>query len=88
MGGAAYSRILEKHGQRMMDRGFKPGFRMRLHRKDLAITLEAGKAYGVALPITEHVRELMTQTLTDGQGDMDNSSFILLLEKLSNMPKK
>ncbi|MHB8773445.1 MAG: 2-hydroxy-3-oxopropionate reductase [Syntrophales bacterium] len=88
MGGSAYSRILEKHGQRMMKRDFTPGFRMRLHRKDLDITVEAAKAYGVALPVTERVRELMTQTLADGQGDMDNSSFILLIEKLSNLPGK
>jgi 2-hydroxy-3-oxopropionate reductase len=88
MGGSAYSRILEKNGQKMMDRAFKPGFRMRLHRKDLDITLEAGRAYGAALPITGHVRELMTQAIEDGQGDMDNSSLILLLEKLSNMQKK
>jgi 2-hydroxy-3-oxopropionate reductase len=88
LGGSAYSTILEKHGLKMMDRKFKPGFRMRLHRKDLDITTEAGKAYGSALPITGHVRDLMTQALADGQGDMDNSSFILLIEKLSNMPKK
>ena len=88
MGGAAYSRILENHGQKMIERNFTPGFRMRLHRKDLDITLEAGKAYGAALPVTSQVRELMTETLNDGQGDMDNSSFILLLEKLSNLQKK
>jgi 2-hydroxy-3-oxopropionate reductase len=88
MGGAAYSRILEFHGQRMIERNFKPGFRMRLHRKDLDITLDAGKAYGAALPVTGQVRELMTETLKDGQGDMDNSSFILLLEKLSNTQGK
>ena len=88
LGGSAYSRILEKNGQKMMDRAFKPGFRMRLHRKDLDIAMEAGKAYGAALPITGHVRELMTQALADGQGDMDNSSLILLIEKLSNIPKK
>lgn len=88
MGGAAYSRILENHGQKMIDRNFKPGFRMRLHRKDLDITLDAGKAYGAALPVTGQVRELMTETLNDGQGDMDNSSFILLLEKLSNTQGK
>jgi 2-hydroxy-3-oxopropionate reductase len=88
MGGSAYSRILENHGQKMLDRTFTPGFRMRLHRKDLDITLDAGKAYGAALPVTGHVRELMTETLNDGQGDMDNSSFILLLEKLSNMQGK
>lgn len=83
MGGSAYSRILEGHGQKMIDRDFTPGFRMRLHRKDLDITVESGKAFGAALPITSHVRELMTETLNDGQGDMDNSSFVLLLEKLS-----
>ena len=88
MGGAAYSRILEFHGQRMIERNFKPGFRMRLHRKDLDITLEAGRAYGAALPVTSQVRELMTETLNDGQGDMDNSSFVLLLEKLSNLQGK
>jgi 2-hydroxy-3-oxopropionate reductase len=85
MGGSAYSRILENHGQKMIDRNFKPGFRMRLHRKDLDITMEAGKAYGAALPVTAKVRELMTEALKDGQGDMDNSSIILLLEKLSNL---
>ena len=88
MGGAAYSRILEFHGQRMIERNFKPGFRMRLHRKDLDITLDAGRAYGAALPVTSQVRELMTETLNDGQGDMDNSSFVLLLEKLSNLQGK
>jgi len=86
MGGSASSRILETHGKKMIERNFKPGFRMRLHRKDLDITLDAGKTYGAALPITAHVRELMTETLNDGQGDMDNSSFLLLLEKLSNLP--
>jgi 2-hydroxy-3-oxopropionate reductase len=86
MGGSASSRILETHGKKMIERNFKPGFRMRLHRKDLDITLDAGKAYGAALPVTAQVRELMTETLNDGQGDMDNSSFLLLLEKLSNLP--
>jgi 2-hydroxy-3-oxopropionate reductase len=83
MGGSASSRILETHGKKMIERNFKPGFRMRLHRKDLNITLDAGKVYGAALPVTAQVRDLMTETINDGQGDMDNSSFLLLLEKLS-----
>ncbi|MBN2438255.1 MAG: 2-hydroxy-3-oxopropionate reductase [Deltaproteobacteria bacterium] len=86
MGGSASSRILETHGEKMIERDFKPGFRMRLHHKDLDITLDAGETYGAALPVTALVRELMTETLKDGQGDMDNSSFLLLLEKLSNRP--
>jgi 2-hydroxy-3-oxopropionate reductase len=88
MGGAAYSRSLESHGQRMLDHSFKPGFRMRLHRKDLDIVMEAGKEYGVTLPMTAQVREMMTATLNAGQGDMDNSSLVLLLEKLSNIQLK
>jgi 2-hydroxy-3-oxopropionate reductase len=88
MGGAAYSRILESHGQRMLDHNFKPGFRMRLHRKDLDIVMAAGKEYGVALPVTSQVREMMTATLNAGQADMDNSSLVLLLEKLSNSQLK
>jgi 2-hydroxy-3-oxopropionate reductase len=84
MGGAAYSRILESHGQKMIDRNFKPGFRMRLHRKDLDITLEAGRRYEAALPITTHVRELMSESIDNGLGEMDNSSIVLLLEKLSS----
>jgi 2-hydroxy-3-oxopropionate reductase len=88
MGGSASSRILTTHGEKMIERDFKPGFRMRLHRKDLDITMEAGRAYGAALPVTAQVRELMTETLNDGQGDMDNSSFVLLLEKLSNLQGK
>lgn len=87
MGGLAYSRILEVHGQKMLDRDFKPRFRMRLHRKDLDITLSAGETYGAALPVTTRVRDLMNETIRDGQGDMDNSSFLLLLEKLSKPPR-
>jgi 2-hydroxy-3-oxopropionate reductase len=84
MGGAAYSRILEFHGQRMLDRKFKPGFRMALHRKDLDIVLAAGKEYGVPLPVAKQVREMMTEMLNTGRGEMDNSSLVLLLEEMAN----
>jgi len=88
MGGSAYSRSLEFHGQRMLERNFKPGFRMRLHRKDLDIVMAAGKEYGVALPVTAQVREMMTATMNVGQAEMDNSSLVLLLEKLSGAELK
>lgn len=88
MGGAAYSRSLEFHGQRILDRNFIPGFRLRLHRKDLDIAMAAGKEYGITLPVTAQVREMMTASLNAGQGDRDNSSLVMLLEKLSNMQVK
>jgi len=86
MGGAAYSRSLEFHGQRILERNFKPGFRLRLHRKDLDIAMAVGKEFGIVLPVTALVREMMTATLNAGQGDWDNSSLVTLLERLTNHP--
>ena len=83
LGGSAQSRLLETAGQRMLDRNFKPGFRMALHRKDLDIVLAAGKEYGAPLPIATQVREMMTEMLNTGRGDMDNSSLVLLLEEMA-----
>jgi hypothetical protein len=72
----------------MIERNFKPGVRMCLYRKDLDITVEAGKACVAALPVASKVRGLMTETPNDGQGDLDNTSFFVLLEELSNMQVK
>ncbi|MEW5718003.1 MAG: 2-hydroxy-3-oxopropionate reductase, partial [Chloroflexota bacterium] len=83
MGGAAYSRMLEFHGQRMLDRNFKPGFRMALHRKDLDIVLATGKEYGAPVPGATQVREMMTAMIDSGRGEMDNSSLVLLLEEMA-----
>ena len=83
LGGSAQSRLLETAGQRMLDRNFKPGFRMALHRKDLDIVLAAGKEYGAPLPVAKQVREMMTEMLNTGRGDMDNSSLVLLLEEMA-----
>jgi 2-hydroxy-3-oxopropionate reductase len=84
MGGAAYSRSLEFHGQRIIERNFTPGFRLRLHRKDLDIALATSQEFGSALPVTAQVREMMSALLDAGQGDMDNSSLVMLLEQLAN----
>lgn len=84
LGGSAQSRLLETHGQRMIDRHFEPGFRIRLHRKDLDIVMAAAKEYGVTLPVSAQVRELMGAVVHAGNGDLDNSSLALLLEQLSN----
>jgi len=88
MGGAAYSRSLEFHGQRILERNFKPGFRLRLHRKDLDIAMAVGKEFGIVLPVTAQVREMMTASLNAGQSDLDNSSLVMILEKLSNTQVK
>ena len=52
LGGFAQSKILEAHGEKMLEDRFEPGFRIELHRKDLAIALQTAREEGVALPAT------------------------------------
>ena len=50
LGGFAYSKALEVHGKRMLEGNFKPGFKAKLHQKDMRIALSSGHELGVALP--------------------------------------
>ena len=83
MGGFASSRILEVHGQRMIDETFDPGFRIRLHRKDLSLAIDAAKAMNLALPNTAMTQQLMNSALAIGLGDKDHSALIAALDHLS-----
>jgi len=83
MGGFASSRILELHGERMVKRSFEPGFRIRLHRKDLALALDAAKALELALPNTAATAQLMNAALALGDGDKDHAGLIRTLETLA-----
>ena len=83
MGGFASSRILEVHGERMIARSFDPGFRIRLHRKDLSLALDAAKALELALPNTAATAQLMNAALALGDGDKDHSGLIRTLETLA-----
>jgi 2-hydroxy-3-oxopropionate reductase len=87
LGGFAQSRVLDVHGQRMLDRNFKPGFRTNLHFKDLGIALAAGKEYGVPLPLTAQVYQMMNALLAAGKGSLDHSSLLTILEELANGPQ-
>ena len=58
LGGFAQSRILELHGERMIKRTFQPGFRVRLHQKDLNLALESARKMGLSLPNTAMAQEL------------------------------
>jgi len=83
MGGFAASRILEVHGERMIRRTFDPGFRIRLHRKDLALAVEAAKALDMSLPNTAATQQLMNAAIALGDGDRDHSGLIRTLEVLA-----
>jgi 2-hydroxy-3-oxopropionate reductase len=84
LGGFAQSKILEVHGERMLKRTFAPGFRVRLHQKDLNLALQAGRELGVSLPNTATVQELLNAVSADGGADLDHSALIKALEKLAN----
>ncbi|MEF2278478.1 2-hydroxy-3-oxopropionate reductase [Deinococcus sp. YIM 134068] len=85
LGGLAQSRILDLHGQRILDGNFQPGFRIHLHRKDLRLALEAGREQAVPLPATANVAELMNSMIAQGMGDLDHSGLAKLYARLSGL---
>jgi 2-hydroxy-3-oxopropionate reductase len=84
MGGFAASRILEVHGERMIARSFDPGFRIRLHQKDLALALSSARELGVALPNTATAQELMNSCSAKGLRDADHSALVHALESMAD----
>lgn len=80
MGGFASSRILEVHGERMIKRTFNPGFRIKLHQKDLSLALQGARELGVALPQTANAAQLMQACAAHGLGELDHSALVQALE--------
>jgi len=83
MGGLAASRILEVHGERMVARAFAPGFRIKLHAKDLNLALEGAKALGVALPNTSATQQLFNSCVAHGGAGEDHSALVKALERMA-----
>jgi 2-hydroxy-3-oxopropionate reductase len=81
MGGFAGSKILEVHGQRMLDRTFDPGFRIRLHRKDARIVEEAAVATGAPIPSFAAVTHQLQKAIEAGDGERDHSGLFTELER-------
>lgn len=83
MGGFASSRILEVHGQRMIERTFDPGFRISLHQKDLNLAIQGAKAIDVALPQTANAAQLMQVCAAHGWDQLDHSALVRSLELMA-----
>jgi 2-hydroxy-3-oxopropionate reductase len=82
LGGFAGSKILEVHGQRMLDRSFEPGFRARLHRKDARIVLDAARAAGSPIPAFQVVAAQLDRLVDEAdRGDLDHSALFTLLDE-------
>jgi 2-hydroxy-3-oxopropionate reductase len=84
LGGFAYSRILENHGQRMLDRNFKPGFKAWMHQKDLRIVMAEAHRLGLMLPNTAATAQIFNAMVGSGMGEEDSVAVLKLLEKLSD----
>ena len=85
LGGFAQSKILDLHGQRIIDRNFTPGFKIKLHRKDMRIALETASSLGVPLPGSNIVASQMDAMLAEGKGELDHSALALYLESVSGL---
>ena len=84
LGGFAYSKILENHGQRMLDRNFKPGFKAWMHQKDLRIVMEEAHRLGLMLPSAAATAQVFNAMVGGGMGESDSIAVLTLLEKMSS----
>lgn len=85
MGGFANSRILEVHAERMINRTFAPGFRIRLHQKDLNLALSSAKEMGMALPNTAIAQQMFSVVTAAGGADLDHSALVQAIELMAGM---
>lgn len=83
LGGFASSRILENHGQRMIERNFKPGFKSWMHQKDLNIVMQSAHEMGMYLPAAAATAQMFNAMVGSGKGEEDSIAVLKLLEELS-----
>lgn len=82
-GGLAGNRVLDRKRVSMLAHDFRPGFRVDLHHKDLGITMSTAREAGVALPLGGIVAQLMTALRAGGNGSLDHSALLVLVEQLA-----
>ena len=82
MGGFASSRVLEVHAERMLNGTFNPGFRIKLHQKDLNLALSAAKELNLSLPNTAIAQQMFASCAAHGAAELDHSALVLAIEGL------
>jgi 2-hydroxy-3-oxopropionate reductase len=82
-GGLASNKVLEVKGEKFLSHDFAPGGKVEYHRKDLGIALEAGREYGVTLPVAALVDQMFGVLEAKGRGGWDHSALLTLLEERS-----
>ncbi|MGI8867039.1 MAG: NAD(P)-dependent oxidoreductase, partial [Rubrobacteraceae bacterium] len=87
-GGLAGNKVMEVKREKFLSHDFSPGFRSELHHKDLGIALAAGREYGVALPVTAMVDQMLLTMKKKGWGGEDHSALLRVIEDLSQEEAK
>jgi len=87
-GGLAGSTVLNAKAPMAIGRNFKPGFRIRLHQKDLRNALLAGESMHVPLPLTSMVQQMLITLMNEGKGDLDHSAIVNYIERMAGVEIK
>jgi 2-hydroxy-3-oxopropionate reductase len=85
LGGFANSRVLELHGQRMLDHDFAPGFKAKLHQKDMRIALQTAYELGVSMPSAAIATQYLNAVVGAGLGELDSAAILIPQEQLSGI---
>ena len=88
LGGFANSKVLEVDGQRMIDGNYEPGFKARLHQKDMRIVMESAHELGLALQGAAQVTQYINALIGRGLGELDSSAIYRLLEEASGLGRE
>ncbi len=83
LGGYAYSKILEVHGQRMLEGNYKAGFKVKLHHKDMGIVMDNAHENRTPLPGAEVVARQIAALMDAGEAELDSAALMLALERLA-----
>jgi len=84
-GGLAGSAVMEAKAPMMLERNFQPGFRIRLHQKDLRNVLQTAQELNVPLPVTALVQQMLGSLVNDGDQDADHSAILHFVEKMAHV---
>jgi 2-hydroxy-3-oxopropionate reductase len=87
-GGLAGSTVLNAKAPMVIARNFKPGFRIRLHQKDLRNALLAAESLKVPLPLTSVVQQMLMTLMNEGKGDLDHSAIVNFVEDMAGVETK
>lgn len=87
-GGLAGSAVMSAKAPMVIARNFKPGFRIKLHQKDLRNALDAAESLKVALPVTSLVQQMLMALMNDGKGDSDHAAIVTFTEGLAHVEVK